>query len=283
MIRRGFTVIELSLALVLGSIVVGAAVAMISLLYNADRFASAQFDESVNLANAQQTMRNIIRTLVAAPSPEQKVKGTAGADGTTTGDGSKSDPAQAEKDAAKAAANKAGVLGGNQKNKDKAGSSSDEAPELRAPRLEIRYDSNGSGPALGVLEAVIYESPVPPYPLAQGTVDVVQQSLIRGIVEGVRIGEQEWGLQWRQLQPPARPVLIARGLRGWKWQVLPRLNNEKKTAASHWEDVYVCAYPEQFPTAVGLILETTRGTRVNWLFDVAAHLPWDDDEVVDER
>lgn len=272
---RGFTVLELAVALGLAGLVALAALSLLGVLYGADSLASRRFDDTAELERAYRTVRNITRSVTAmklsdtapaGPEPGQReiaeVEQTLKAQAEERG--VKVDEAQVRAQAVELARAQAAVK-----------ASQDDERTRIAPRFEVRLEQRGSGGALPVLEAALDQSPVPmPDDADPGELwELRTAPIIRGVVEGVRPeGERGgWMLQWRPIEPVGTPTVIARNLRGWEWQVLPRLRFDK--SRSGWQDVASAWYEADYPTAVRLRMVTLNDREVDWLFEFPRPIP----------
>lgn len=85
MIRRGFTLIELALATVLGTIIVTAALAIFTAMDRADRRFERRFEETVAIERLHNTMRKAIGSI--AMSEEAAPPGTPGVQATSATSG----------------------------------------------------------------------------------------------------------------------------------------------------------------------------------------------------
>jgi prepilin-type N-terminal cleavage/methylation domain-containing protein len=257
---RGFTVIELLLALALAAVITTAAFSLFMLLGATDRRLAVRFDEDADLSIAQQVIRRAMGSLVAArprePSPTDR---------PAPKDGEEADGPDTE--ARERARSELEELIGTVTGDEAFARSLTENISIDRPNFELYFDTTGPG-IQPVLEVKVMESPVPPAAPLDSAAAAVEQFLpVRGVFETVQTGEG-LVLQWRQLEPPGPPTVLLRRLAAVEWFVLPRARHGKK-----WTDVHAAYIQEWYPVAVRLVLWTESGTHVDWLFDTAVTTP----------
>jgi hypothetical protein len=272
-LRRAFTVIELVLALVLGTIIVISATAVFGLVGVSENRLSASFDDAAQLSIAQRVLRKSMSSLVASkPEDPQVTAGQAKAretgegfddTGVPLGEGEEKD----QKDGA------AGEL------RDAiAGATGDSALAEELTRkgdqrayFELYYDTSGPGSnPLQSFEVVVLESPVPASAdafAADEDANLTRFLPVRGVFEVLRL-DDSLALQWRPIEPPGPPTLLVRGLDSIEWWLLPRARHGRE-----WIDVSAAYLQEDFPVAVRLLMWTKNGSHVDWLFDTAVSTP----------
>lgn len=277
-LSRGFTAVELMIALALATVVSIGALGLLSTIYASDTAAQKRFDGEAELQTLQRAVRAMARNLTAKRAPDP-----------TSGFGP--EPGEAEiklaEDQLKAELDRAGqpytpesiraqaIETARKTAREQAASKGDEREHI-PPRFEVRFDATGSGGAVPVLEALLTDAPVPPAwsPDPEAQRWAMSANLVRGVIEGVRTDdfkEKGWTLQWRQTEPPAEPVTLARGISGWEWSVLPRKTHDKEKAG--FVETAAAWYGSDYPRAVRLRVMTVRGAQADWLFDVPRPIP----------
>lgn len=255
--RRGFTVIELVLALILSAIVVMSALSVMWMLTSTDQRLARGFDDQAELIVTQTVVRRAMGSLIAAkprdPNPSRAVT-------KDTKDGE-----QAEAPEQDPGAELADLITSVTGDADLAG-------ELTAgvgadrPNFELYFDQVGEL-MLPALEVKVMESPVPPPIEGPGEAAVlgIDQFLpVRGVFESLQLGDG-LALQWRPIDPPGPPTLLIRDLEAIEWYCLPHKED--------WVDVYAAYIQKSFPAGVRLVMWTKNGTQVDWFFDTAPTTP----------
>lgn len=268
---RGFTVIELLLALMLATVIVVAATATFGVVGLAERRLAASFEDASQLSIAQRVLRKSMASLVAAKPEDERALATQ-AKARRAGQGFEESGEQPLEDG-KGNEDAEGSL------RDAiAGATGDSALADELTRktdhrayIELYYDTSGPGDApLQSLEVVVMESPVPSSRdafAADADSNLTRFLPVRGLFEVLRL-EDSLALQWRPTDPPGPPTLLVQGLDAVEWWVLPRSRNGRE-----WMDVTAAYLQEDFPVAVRLLMWTKQGTHVDWLFDTAVSTP----------
>lgn len=254
---RGFTVIELVVAIALSAIVVMSAMSVMFFLTSSEERLSKRFDDQEALIVTQTVVRRAMGSLIAAKPQEPGPRGGAG---TVRGAGEESGmEAEGEEPADDLTDLIVSVTG------DAALAEALTAASDR-PNFELYFDEVG-GMALPALEVKVMESPVPPPSDAWEASEVlgVEQFLpVRGVFETLVL-DDGLALQWRPVNPPAAPTLLIRGLAAIEWYCLPHKED--------WVDVYAAYLQRSFPAGVRLVMWTNNGTHVDWFFDTATTTP----------
>ncbi|MBL0926794.1 MAG: prepilin-type N-terminal cleavage/methylation domain-containing protein [Phycisphaerales bacterium] len=253
---RGFTLIELMLAVSLSLIVVGAALALIGLLAAADRQTGARFDHVVEQAGSQEVIRRAMQSLVAAPPKDQALgglqnTGPTGPTGATgpTGTTGATGPSGATGPTGPTGADLLSALTAE--------------PDTSGPP---HFDLFRDGRDLPALEVVVSLSPTPigrprAADLARDPEGLMKRvSRARGRFELDEV-DQSWSLVWRPIDPSGEKTVLLRGVTRLEWWVLPTATKE------NWLEVHAAYLAEDFPVAVRLIVETAGGGGVDWLFE----------------
>lgn len=271
--RGAFTVIELLLALVLGTIIVVSAMAVFGLVSISEGRLSRSFDDASQLSIAQRVLRKSMSSLVAAkPEDPQVTAGQAKARETGEGFDEKGVPLEEGEEKG----NKDGAEGELRDAIADATGDSALADELmrkgdQRAYFELYYDTSGPGGApLQSFEVVVMESPVPTSVdafAADEDASLTRFMPVRGVFEVLRL-DDSLALQWRPIDPAGRPTLLVQGLDSIEWWLLPRARHGRE-----WIDVSAAYLQEDFPVAVRLLMWTKNGSHVDWLFDTAVSTP----------
>lgn len=270
--RPGFTAAELLLALALSVVVSGAAISLIGTVTRADSVAQKRFEGEAELQGLYRAVRNLSRSVAARRLPDSSAGGPQPSESDlapiiaelrekmTNAGQPFTEESLRQQAYDQARANLA----------QKAASAGDERETLE-PRFDLRLDASGYGGAVPVLEAVVTEPPVPPAWSPESVRDRMFEAapVVRGVIEGVRAADFEkdgWNIQWRQVEPPAEPIVIARRVKGWEWTVLPRKKHAKDS--QQWAEVASAWYGQDFPRALRMRVLMMTGAAADWLFDI---------------
>lgn len=262
---RALTVLELLLALSLGTLVVAGATALLATLVASERFTGESFDATVDRSVARTVLERSFAGLVAAPVPTSRrdvVRSTT--ETPTDEDGNPIfDPEIAA------------LLEGP--------SESQEEP-VGPDRFELRWELITPTIEAQVLDITLLRSPVETRPLPDEqsmsaslfasaatndewlSIMALRRSgrtleTVKGLIEPVQLSDG-WALQWRQTDPPAEPFVLIRRLLAYEWSVLP-----VSLETREWVDIIRAGYDEQFPMAVRLVAETHDGPPIDWMFE----------------
>lgn len=257
---RGFTVVELVLALALSALLVMSALSIMWMLTSTDDRLARRFDDQSELIITQMVVRRAMGSLIAAKpkDPEQAAQGKPVDEDESQSEFARNEADQQNDDLRSLIAS---VTGDNQLAMDLiTGIGSDR------PNFELYYEPSG-GLMLPALEVKVMESPVPPPADAprDELVRGIEQFLpVRGVFETLELGDG-LALQWRPIDPPGPPTLLIRDLAAIEWYCLPHKQD--------WVDVYAAYLKASFPAGVRLVMWTNNGTHVDWFFDAAITTP----------
>ena len=275
---RGFTVIEVMLALALSAIVVAAAIGLYKILNVAERKGETRFEHAADLAVTQITLRRIMNTLVCAPAQPAGNQGPADTpvDTPPETDGA-SEEGDNEEDAPEPTEGQAEILA-------EAAPSAPMMFELWWQEMELDEGTV----AVPMIELVVSEAPV----VVESTAgrfeeedlekvsdaqaeDALRRAnrlteMVRGVLEVVP-DYGGWRLQWRPLEPPGQPYMFishiatnADGGPELMWEVLSR---DEKNTDDPWKDIWAAKIHAEFPQAVRLRFVTTDNEYTDWLFE----------------
>lgn len=257
--RRGFTVIELVVAIALSAIVVMSAMSVMFFLTSSEERLATRFDDQEELIVTQTVVRRAMGSLIASKPKDPDPRGAVSKDREAGEEGGMEAEGEAQADELTDLI--ASVTG------DEALAASLMAgAEADRPNFELYFDEM-DGMVLPALEVKVMESPVPPPSDAWEASEVlgVEQFLpVRGVFETLVL-EDGLALQWRPISPPAAPTLLIRGLAAIEWYCLPHKED--------WVDVYAAYLQRSFPAGVRLVMWTNNGTHVDWFFDTATTTP----------
>jgi len=277
--RRGFTVLELLLALALGLVVSATALSLFWLVSSSDERLDTRFDEAIDLSFAQETLRKAMGQLVAARpvDPDENAVATQPTNEEDDAEGEEGDE-EAEPDVEEEeepeedpnahlreliteltgdpvlADNLLGVV-----------------TDLDRPHFEIFFDSHGDRGVLPVLEVVLMQSPVPPIALLAGeersAASGATLNSVRGVFETVDLGDRLL-LQWTPINPPGPPTALMDNIVAVEWWALPRARH-----GGEWVQLHAAFLQEDYPVAVRLVLWLRSGAHVDWLFETTVATP----------
>lgn len=242
---RAFTVLEVVIASALASIVLFAALGVMSFMRRADERLSRRFEDVSELSILHGTIRRAMQTLVAATPPPE---------------GSQEPPPATEEEAEEREARR---LANEEAQRQVAGSNWKEKEGPR-PRflLEPQITGRRDDRAPRRLEVVLLDRPAPgPAPNSPS---------LRGAFE-LLPDRDGLALVWRPIDPPGQPVVLARGIADLRWRGLARdqVENRYEAKSGAWRDDFAAVIPKEFPKAVRLQITTLRGAEVDWMFEPA--------------
>ncbi len=240
--RPGFTALEVLIATAVSVIVIGGAMALMGFLDRMSRINEQRFNDVVELGVMHETIRRAMQTLVAETPADTPLGG---------------DPPPTEADEAKAAI-------AEREASERERESEEEPVEVSRPRFilspQIPGSVNPGDPRR--LEIVVLEQPAPS--------DTALSPTVRGVFE---LTPRIDGLafQWRSIDPPGLPVILATRIRELRWTALAKefVEDRFKSGSSAWRSDMVAHTPKEFPKALRLELVTMGGSRVDWLFEPA--------------
>lgn len=281
---RGFTVLEVVLALALASLVVGGVFGLMSLLHSAEARHAARFQLIVDRAMAQEVLRKTLRLLFAAePLPEPAPSATTGdrtrPEGAERPTGEEADAAREEEQRGADRDDRADIaslvrerLGQS----DLADRIIDSMRHDEPPHFQLYIPDAGGGltPGLPRLEVVLTESPVAIRPLVENgrVVQVARgrDTMVRGALEFALAGDVPGAsvMQWRPIDPPGLPTVLLEGIDSALIEVLPR-----QAQGGEWAELWAAFLQEDYPVAVRVVLWMHDGSMIDWLFDTTVLSP----------
>lgn len=280
--RAGFTVLELLLALALGLVVSTTALSLFWLVSSSDERLDSRFDEAIDLAFAQETLRRAMGQLVAAKpvdpdatplaaEPEEDDDDAEGEEGE--GDGPEAELEIEEEDLPEDEANAElhAIITEMTGDPALANQLLGVVTGIDRPHFEIYFDSLGERGVLPVLEVVLMQSPVPPLALREGeqrsAVSAATLNAVRGVFEAVDLGDRML-LQWTPVDPPGPPTALMDNIIAIEWWALPRARH-----GGEWVQLHAAYLQEDYPVAVRLVLWLRSGAHVDWLFETTVATP----------
>ncbi len=253
--RRGFTVIELTLSIALAAIVVMSAMTVMWMLTATDERLARRFDDQGDLIVTQTVVRRAMGSLIAAkprdPNPAPAAREESGDEDAARPD----DPTEELADLI------ASVTGD-----EELAANLTSGVGADRPNFELYFDQD-RGLTLPALEVKVMESPIPPphdQPRDPAALGVEQFLPVRGAFETLQLGDG-LALQWRPIDPPGPPTLLIQDLAAIEWYCLPH--------KEEWVDVYAAYIQKSFPAGVRLVMWTNNGAHVDWFFDTAVTTP----------
>ena len=302
---RGFTLLELVLASVIGSVIIVAAIGMFATLDSSERRGATRSDESWQLARLQLVMRRSFGTLVMSSQPDTRE--SSGISLRNTDDDAEADEVEEDDDI--------GPLRFGLADDPLAGS----VPiwKQRARTLHMGRPRSAQS-----LEVVLTQAPIRGIHNVSGAFRRVSRTTgnqqisrvgddggFRGVFElrpshridkpGVmgrdaqsrddRIAElsgqrpQSWTLWWRPVDPTvqvdplaasADAVVVATNLVRCDWQVFE---------VDHWSDQYVAVFATDLPAYVKMQVETTSGLAGEWLFEIGWTVGMTAEEIAEQE
>lgn len=304
---RGFTLLELILAMVLALVLIGAALSLFAMVFQEERMTSARFDSTTKLGVAHAIIERAMQSLVAgkpeADAPAKKLN----PDGTPVIDGQ--DPSAPPQDPnappTDPELNPDGTPkqpGVDQLGAGSGGALRDEtdankainplvtllgiSPNDEADHLELFFEKAEDNSVVPRLELVLAASPAP-----KSLVEAAQVG--RGVAQHEEQNKDEPTYD-QQLVEKLRPWIrgafeLVRLKDGWALQwhtmeppeepfILVRglascswrvlpRRNEEKEETNEWQPRWNAYLAEDFPIAVELTMTTMKGVRVDWVFE----------------
>lgn len=255
--NRGFTLLEMLLAVTLSSLVVLATMSMLMMIYRSEKRLGSVATDNEDLAITQEIIRRAMQSLIAAPplSDEQMDELFPDANGESLEE--ESIPAD--------------VATGLIENEEEAGNAPDPllAEVDTRPRFDLHFVPSEAG-MIPRLEIVTFTSPAPSStinaeedPLGALVVLLQDTSAVRGAFELVQMSDGTWSLQWVPLEPWGYPTLLIKDVQYIEWEALQR-----RSQGGEWQSVFSSYLDVQYPEAVRLILWTSNGSQIDWLFKV---------------
>lgn len=229
---RGFTLLEVTLASAIASVIVLTTFGLMRYIERMDGALAARYDDIAELGRARKVLRRAMGSLAGAPDPEENDAG-----------------ATAQSDLARQR------FGDRPLAEQMFG-------DGETPTFELGYTvkTRRGDNAPRKIEVRVRLSPV-----AAGASD---RSVIHGAFELVtyrlepyysRLGKLSWALLWTPVDPPGGPVVLADALQFAAWKAL---DDDMK-----WQDEYEARSVSDFPRAVHVEFKTWSGARADWLFE----------------
>jgi type II secretory pathway pseudopilin PulG len=283
---RGFTVLEVVVALALTSLVVASAFGLLAMMRSADRAVRTMTAGAGDQLQAYAVMQRAFTSMVAAQPLRPEADDDAAADDPTDAlDGANLPPGVREQ--------VAGLLGsgapaaGLDERLDAAVASVDTSVP---PHFELYYEEI-DGVSLPRLEVVVQQSPLS-FGGMRSVADRFERDLedmnaqerrsrlarawagsIRGVFELVAIGERGWCLVWQPVRPLGERTVLVERLAALEWSVLlpppeQALDDPAAPPApGEWVPVHAAYLAGDYPDAISLKYVTERGVRANWRFE----------------
>jgi len=259
MMQRGFTLLEMMLATVVGAMVVLAAIGTLGLVNRTEERLAQGYDDVVELARVQNTLRRGMQSLVAA-NPAAQAAAAQGAGGQATGAQAADDDDDAAPPPAPGAPDDDDDEDDEGEDDDNAGGAArddDEPPPPPRPMLDIGPLDPGTeddvhvGDADWRLEATLSGPPIGPVDPAAGEV--------RGAFDFFQRGPRDWVVTWTSLEPAEEPIILAEDLEYAMVAVLTR--------ETFWTDRLEAREMEDFPRSIRVVLMTRSGRTADWLLE----------------
>ena len=259
--------VELTVALMLSSIVVLSAVGIMGMVARSDRVTGNYVRDSANLAQTQFVVRRALQNLVAArplPPPDSANDPNAVLDDRPGEEGDGDEESESPLDALFGGVDDALPI-------EAAMPDTSKPPNFELYFEQVLYPPTGEEIYLPRLEVVTSIWPVPrePIPLSQiGDPEVKRQELIasiRGTIRGVfelLYLSDGFALAYTPIEPPGRPTILGRGFLDVMWEILP-----DNADAAGWQQIGAAYLENQYPTAVRLRLRSSSGATADWLFE----------------
>ncbi|HVZ93356.1 MAG TPA: prepilin-type N-terminal cleavage/methylation domain-containing protein [Phycisphaerales bacterium] len=280
--RRGFTLLEVLLALILSAMVVSGVFGLMALMSASEARHSARFNTTVDRAAAQECLRTSFRRLFSAealaqpaPTGEQTGEEQPPADDAKNDNSKKVslDEHGADRgDRSEVAKLVRSVLGET----DLADRLLDSMDEEEPPHFFLYYPDSSSGLAatLPRLQLTLTETPVPIIPIMEHgrIVSPFRSSddLFRGAIQfaATDLPDGSAVMQWQPEDPPGRPTTLMSGVTQAVITVLPQQSH-----GGSWESLWAAYLKEDFPVAVHIELTLNTGEQLDWLFETTVLAP----------
>lgn len=254
MTRRGFTVLELTVATLLASLVFLGAMGLFGLMDRSDARQQRRLEDLGELSILHQTIRRAMQTLVAAPTPPElraqgrDAQGQRAQNAQSPRAGEEDEPPPDDPDNPDA-----------QSQIDLEG-----RRVVRKPRflLEPQIVGRAEQDAPRRLEVVLLAQPGPgPEPITP---------TIRGAFELVPMLDG-LGVRWRPIEPPGEPTILATGVMALRWSALAREAVEQRydPKSGAWRYDIAGVYEGEFPKSLRVELVMMSGATFDWLFELA--------------
>lgn len=231
---KGFTLIEVTLASAIASVLVVTTFGLMRYIERMDEKLASRFDDIAELGRARQTLRRAMSSLAGAPDPPEDATSTdtgrrSGLARERFGDESLADQMFGDKET------QTFVIGFTVPSKH--GDTAPKKIELRLLQSPVAGATPGPGVRHGAFELVTYR--LDPY--------------------YHRLGRLSWALLWTPVDPPGKPVVLADALEFADWTAL---DNDMK-----WQGEYKARSVGDFPRAIHVELKSWAGANADWLFE----------------
>jgi len=237
MTRRGFTLLELLLALALGSMIVAATLGVYTMVARFEDRVGERAEGVRDLAQTQSALRRAAQSLIAyPPSPDRNTAGRT--------------DAAAERFGEESIAEQRGLV--------------NRTEDTRPPRLRL-------GPLEGAVSAG--DEPIRRLELSltgqpfaalehtgrpiRGAFDLVPYTS-NGAAPGTVYGQQLWALLWTPIEPPGESTILIDDLVLAEFACLD---------GAGFHDAYAAREPDEFPWAIRAVLWTASGARADWMLE----------------
>lgn len=274
--RRGFTIVEMLLALLLASMVLASMIALVRLLFMADSVSAQRVEQQTDLAVTQNLMRRVFVSLACAepmdPAAVRRMLEQQELESRRQRtDGEKDEETEGEAPAEPTPANRAALA--------------PMAPPDIAPMFDLYFQELDGGAAAPVLECVVLDPPGVLNPnaarvtladfrtIAQGSTRE-GMLLSRRIVQSVRGrffvdatfdeegAESGFALYWEGIEPFSPPVMLIPGVAALEWTVLPI-----ERASQEWPSTHTAKLASEFPMGIRLQVWLEGGRHIDWMFE----------------
>lgn len=282
--RSAFTLIEVMLALLLSTVVLGAAMGVLQLLIRSQQIMGDHLDRTVQLTVAQEALRRTMDSLVGGipllPPDESNPEDDLDED---------FDDEEREEELRERSLELADRI---RELVDDPRLADELIRQALAPRVqfELFFDETRTDGLYPVLEVVVARSPLPPGRSLLQTEDEFDAAArtfgeladrpellrvtgtVRGRFELAWRGD-DLVLQWVWMDDPfLEPRVLIRGVTWCQWLVM---TDKREYRQEPWQEVWAAYLADDFPVAVRLILTTNTGAQVDWLFETSVFEPED--------
>jgi prepilin-type N-terminal cleavage/methylation domain-containing protein len=231
---RGFTLLEVTLASAIASVLVLTTFGLMRYIERMDGRLASRFDDIAELGRARQTIRRAMSSLAGVPDPPDDATPAPGLSSDLArerfGDESLADQMFGDEEEAKTF-----VIGFTVPKQ--RGDNAPKKIELRLLKSPVAGAASGPRVRYGAFELVSYR--LEPYFYEQG--------------------QLSWALLWTPIDPPGKPTVLADALKFAGWQAL---DNDME-----WQDEYEARYVGDFPRAIHVQLKSWAGADADWLFE----------------
>lgn len=261
-VRRGFTLIEVLLALFLATFVVAAAMGVLGLVTQSQKQHTGDIHQSVRIAQTQQFFRDMFVRLVAGVPLVPEADDPAALLEQASGEGDADEETPEQGSSFDALLNN--LLDGG------LASQLLEDGELNINVMfEIYFDPEVQGWPVPVLECVVTDPPIPESdPFFEAQLGVLDQlGFVRSVLRLEPQGDGLYALVFIPTDPVGEPYVVLENLSWMRFYVLPERD------APEWTEVHAAYLEEDFPPAVRVVLFMADGQEIDWMFEVQAIVP----------